>query len=381
MLVGAGAWVPTITLFSHAHHTHTLSKITAQSPLFDWCVELIHCAPRQIFNIPRVSRCRLQHHEEKRMIGFHRETFCEARALVGATLLSAASQVGHRSSLCPSVSVLKSINIRATHARERTRECTLNSLTRAPKHAGTRENGRLTRSAPSTLDVPSSTWGLMVDLKPTPSLGVSRRPSFSWIVPSTGVLGVGQRQTSYRLTVFADVNSTGVGMISPHKHWAEPLTVWDSGWVHSDQQTFISCNQSLDYATMFSWTVSLVVVDDAGKNATLSSYGTLASFITELGNWNPSTKPIWAMLEPPPPPSPPPPRPPPGPPPFGRFVKGCYPFYSGMTCSSSRCGVPGAAGYPNGSMWYERFSDRTRYFVTNCNEHPSWCNANQTKCK
>ena len=221
----------------------------------------------------------------------------------------------------------------------------------------------------------------MVDLKPTPSLGVSRRPSFSWMVPSTAELDVGQHQISYRVIILADVDSTRVGMASLQKHSAEPVAVWDSGWVHSDQQTFVPCNKTLDTATRYSWTVSVVVADDKGSNATLSSDGTAASFITELGNWDPSTTPIWAMLEPPPPPPPLPPRPPPGPPPLGRFVKGCFPFYSGMTCSSSRCGVPDAAGYPNGSMWYERFADKTRHFVTNCNEHPQWCNSNQTKCK
>ena len=42
----------------------------------------------------------------------------------------------------------------------------------------------------------SSSWGLMTDLKPSPSLGVSTRPTFSWIVPTTLSLGAGQRQTA-----------------------------------------------------------------------------------------------------------------------------------------------------------------------------------------
>ena len=31
-------------------------------------------------------------------------------------------------------------------------------------------------------------------------------------------------------------------------------------------------------------------------------------------------------------------------------------------------------------MWYERFADESRHFVTNCNEHVEWCDANQTAC-
>jgi hypothetical protein len=234
----------------------------------------------------------------------------------------------------------------------------------------------------------AAAWGLMVDLKPSPSLGVSRRPSFSWIVPTALSLGVGQRQIAYQLAV-ASTNPTAqsdavvaktrrglhtaASSLRGHDSntLAAPVVVWDSGWVRSSEQSFVQCNVTLAAAGMFTWSVAVELTDDNGASSTASSNNTSATFITSLDTWDTSTTPIWAALTPPPPPPPPPPPSPPAPPPSppgphtaaGRFIKGCNNFHVGMTCSSPGCGVPGTTGYPQGSMWCVYFHSRAHVHI------------------
>jgi hypothetical protein len=235
----------------------------------------------------------------------------------------------------------------------------------------------------------AAAWGLMVDIKPSPSLGVSRRPSFSWIVPTTLSLGVGQRQIAYRLAVeSADPTAQSDAVVAkthrgPHtaapslrghegNTLAAPVVVWDSGWVRSSEQSFVECNVTLAASGMFTWSVAVELTDDSGGSSTASSNDTSATFITSLDTWDTSTTPIWAALTPPPrPPPPPPPPSPPAPPPSppgphtaaGRFIKGCNNFHVGMTCSSPGCGVPGTTGYPQGSMWCVYFHSRAHVHI------------------
>jgi hypothetical protein len=172
--------------------------------------------------------------------------------------------------------------------------------------------------------------GLMVDLKPPPSLAVSRSPAFSWIVPHSTLLGVGQTQSAFRVRVSADAALTSLA--------------WDSGVCSSNEQTFIAYTAALplDAARRYYWQVSVVVADDAGTTLNFSSAAT--PLVTELGRWDVGTVPIWAVLVSPPPPPPPKKQ-------YGRFIKACTDAW-GPLCSSANCGACPIVGYPNGCMWY-----------------------------
>ena len=191
----------------------------------------------------------------------------------------------------------------------------------------------------------AAAYGLLVDLKAPPSLGVALRPSFSWLVPLSPSLSEGQRQSSYRVVV------------SSSRAFEVPL--WDSGRVASSQQSHVRCNVSLSPAHKYFWRVHLETTDDQQQLASFES--DMGSFVTALDHWDARTKPIWAGPAPAEPTPVPAPR-------QGRFIK---------PDSPSPCPVP---GYPNGCMWYERFNDSSKHFVTNCGEHPSFCHADQLPC-
>jgi hypothetical protein len=140
-------------------------------------------------------------------------------------------------------------------------------------------------------------FGLLVDLKPPPSLGVSTVPSFSWIVPTSPALSFGQRQGGFRIVVSSATNRK---------------PVWDSGWVGSGQQSHVQCGTALQPAAKYSWALQLNVTDSNGEAVTAGSNS--ATFVTTLGAW--SATPIWAAQ-----PSPQPPTTPPNPHPKGRFIK------------------------------------------------------------
>ena len=195
----------------------------------------------------------------------------------------------------------------------------------------------------SASGAPPTVGGLLVDLKPEPALGVSTRPSFSWIVPSSPALAAGQVQTSYRV------------LVSGSADFAE--AAWDSGAVSGAQQSHVQSGAELTAATKYHWKVELRVQDSHGKTLSVSSH--VATFVTALTDWDPRTRPIWAAagdaeradaL------------------PRGRFIKPHTDYPAPI------------AGYPGGSMFYQRYNDSTLHFVTNCPEHPEWCGPAQAGC-
>eukprot|EP01045_Picozoa_sp_COSAG04_P030639 COSAG04_NODE_5391_length_1633_cov_2.190352_1_plen_144_part_10 len=96
----------------------------------------------------------------------------------------------------------------------------------------------------SASGAPPTVGGLLVDLKPEPALGVSTRPSFSWIVPSSPALEVGQVQTSYRVLVSASADFA--------------VAAWDSGAVSGAQQSHVvQSGAELAAATKYHWKVEL----------------------------------------------------------------------------------------------------------------------------
>jgi hypothetical protein len=209
-------------------------------------------------------------------------------------------------------------------------------------------------------------FGQLVDLKPPPSLGVSTEPAFSWVVPTSPDLSVGQRQGGFRLIVTSVFDGR---------------TVCDSGWVRSSEQSHVHCSNAaavtaphpLKPATKYHWTVQLKVVDADGGSITVHSEP--SSFVTALGSWDPLTKPIWAAAVPPPPAPISLHKPPSHTPPRNNSAKGRF-----IKPHTDYPTPPGIPGLPGGSMFYERFNDSTIHFVTNCPEHPQWCGAQQQGC-
>eukprot|EP01051_Picozoa_sp_SAG22_P003311 SAG22_NODE_159_length_16948_cov_14.480503_19_plen_870_part_01 len=212
--------------------------------------------------------------------------------------------------------------------------------------------------AESDITANTSQFGLLVDLKAPPSLGVSASPSFSWIVPTSRGLSVGQQQTAFRILV----SSYTAGQLA-----------WDSGWVNSSQQSHVRYSASaarLQFAARYRWTLELAVADSDGGTLTVRSGP--ATFVTMLGAWSGRTKPIWAAAPaaPPLPSAAPPPELPRFSQPAGRFIKP----------KTDHPTPPGLPGLPGGSLFYERFNDSTVHFVTNCGEHPAWCGEPQQGC-
>jgi len=83
--------------------------------------------------------------------------------------------------------------------------------------------------------------GLLVDFKPSPSLGVRLAPRFGWIVPPCDT-NPDQTQTAYELIVTNRV--TGA-------------TVWDSGKISSNESIYAPYSgPSLSSTTSYNWTVS-----------------------------------------------------------------------------------------------------------------------------
>ena len=201
------------------------------------------------------------------------------------------------------------------------------------------------RSSSASGAPPPTVGGLLVDLKPEPALGVSTRPSFSWIVPSSPALAAGQVQTSYRVLVSASAD------------FAE--AAWDSGAVSGAQQSHVTVQSGAELAaaTKYHWKVELRVKDSHGKTLSVSSH--VATFVTALTDWDPRTRPIWAAAGD---------AERPDALPRGRFIKPHTDYPAPI------------AGYPGGSMFYQRYNDSTLHFVTNCPEHPEWCGPAQAGC-
>ena len=186
-------------------------------------------------------------------------------------------------------------------------------------------------------------FGLLADLRPSPSLGVSVQPSFSWVVPAVPTLGPGQTQQAFQVRVSGPAG----------------VSAWDSGRVASAQQSHVQCPVTLAAAAKYQWEVLVQVRDGAGATAEVNS--TAATLVTALSAWDARTRPIWPALPPPAPPSPAP-HPPANA--EGRFIRPEGP----------------PTGYPHGSVFYERFNDSSASFVTNCPEHPQWCGKAQQGC-
>jgi hypothetical protein len=98
----------------------------------------------------------------------------------------------------------------------------------------------------------------------------------------------------------------------------------------------------------FYWRVTVGTVDGEGQLA--SSTSGIATFVTELPEWDPATVPIWASVTTPTAAPPTPTQPPPVA--QGRFIKACATVHAGVTtCATAGCGIAGVDGYPQGSMW------------------------------
>ena len=98
---------------------------------------------------------------------------------------------------------------------------------------------------------PAAPSGLLVNLLPSPALGVPARPRFSWIVPPSES-EPDHAQVSYRLRVWAEITG-GV--------------VWDSGSVRSSSSATIGYGgHPLSPGTAYRWTVTTTSLGPAAES-------------------------------------------------------------------------------------------------------------------
>ena len=125
----------------------------------------------------------------------------------------------------------------------------------------------------TSASTPTSPFGLLVDFKPSPSLGVRLSPSFGWIVPSCDT-HPDQSQVAYEIIITNLVTGQ---------------TVWDSGKVVSNQSTYAEyTGPTLPSSTRFNWTVTTWTQDCTSSpsdsslfiTGPFSSFDSTAQFIT-----------------------------------------------------------------------------------------------------